>query len=96
MYLEKIINCISDKKNREHNIIELFKSNGIDFKEYNGMILADWFTEDFYKLNIGFYKDEMYLFDGNGYDWNEKEKNKDLKLRLKIERGTIKLNRLKK
>jgi len=94
LYLEKIIRCYSDRENGEQNIKELFNANGIDFKENNEMILADWVTEDFYKMNFSnanYYKNKIYLYDG----WNEKEKNKDKNLRLKIEKGEIKLNRLK-
>ncbi|MBJ7881248.1 hypothetical protein [Gelidibacter salicanalis] len=94
LYLEKIIRCNSDRGKGEQDLIELFKANGFDFKENNGMILADWVTEDFYKMNFSssnYYKDKIYLYDG----WNEKEKNKDKNLKLKIKSGEIKLNRLK-
>lgn len=95
LYLEKIIRCYSDRKNGKQDIKELFHANGIDFKENNEMILADWVTEDFYKMNFSiakYYINKIYLYDG----WNEKEKNKDKNLSLKIENGEIKLNRLKK
>lgn len=94
LYLEKIIPCYSDRENGEQNIMELFNSNGIDFEESDGMILADWVTIDLYKMNFSianYYKDKIYLYDG----WNEKEKNKDKNLRLKIENGEVRLNRLK-
>ncbi len=94
LYLEKIVRCNSDRVNGEQNIMELFNDNEIDFEESNGMILANWVTQDLYKMNFSianYYKDKIYLYDG----WNEKKKNKDKNLRFKIENGEIKLNRLK-
>jgi hypothetical protein len=94
IYLEKIIRCNSDREKNEQNIKDLFTKNGIDYQEKNGLILAEWVTSDFYKMNFStadFYKDKIYLYEG----WNEKEKNPAKNLRLKIENGQIKLNRLK-
>ncbi len=92
LYLEKIIRCYSDQESGEQNIMELFHSNGIDFEESDGLILADWVSENFYIINFTneYYKNKIFLYDG----WNEKKKNKDKNLKLKIESGEIKLNRL--
>ena len=94
LYLEKIIRCNSDRENGEQNIMELFNSNDVDFEKSDGMILANWVTEDLYKMNFSianYHKDKIYLYDG----WDEKENNKDKSLRLKIEKGEVSLNRLK-
>ena len=40
LYLEKIINCNSDKSKKQ-NIVELFHLNKLEFIEKNGMILVD-------------------------------------------------------
>ncbi|HYF04102.1 MAG TPA: hypothetical protein VEC36_12035 [Patescibacteria group bacterium] len=94
LYLEKIVRCYSDIEQEEENIQELFFENGINFKEENGMIFADWVSEDFYTMNFSlanYYKDILFLYDG----WNEEEKNREKNLRLKILNGEILLNRLK-
>ncbi|SNR14733.1 hypothetical protein [Tenacibaculum jejuense] len=94
LYLEKIIRCYSDSKKGELNITELFDNNGIDFKENNGMIFAEWVMEDFYKMDFSiakFYKDKLYLYDG----WSLKKKKREKFLKLKIENGIIRLNKLK-
>jgi len=58
------------------------------------MILADWVSEDLYRMNFSianYYKEKIFLYDG----WNEKEKNSDENLRIKIVKGDIIVNRLK-
>ena len=47
LYLEKIIRCDSEE---QENIIELFQKNGLAFQSKDQMILADWYTQDLYRI----------------------------------------------
>ena len=46
-YLEKIIRCDSEE---QENIIELFQKNGLVFQTKDQIILADWYTQDLYRM----------------------------------------------
>jgi hypothetical protein len=92
LYLEKILHCYLDRESGEENIKELFKKNGIEYSENNGLIFASWCTFDFYRMTFSvakYYVDKIYLYDG----YNEKEKNK--KVILSVEKGVIDQNYLK-
>lgn len=92
LYLEKITRCHSDTKDGEQNIFELFQKNGLKFEAKDSMILADWCTQDLYKMNSTVAKynnDKLYLYGG----WNSKEKENDVFLR--IEKGCITKTQLK-
>ena len=90
LYLEKIIRCNYDSKTTEQDIKELFDLNGIKCEEKDGMILADWLTMSFYKLSKQHFPNRICLA---GADI-EKGDLKDKSLKLKIENGKVKLNRL--
>jgi len=69
--------------------------NGKEYRENGGLILADWVTQDFYLMNFSiarYNKEKIYLYNG----WNEKRKRKEKRLRLKIEKGIVIDNRIKR
>lgn len=86
LYLEKIIRCNTGELRGEENIIELFQKNGLTFQTKNQMILANWYTQDLYRMkypSTQHYRDNIYLY-GNKSD-NEKEDD----VLLIIEKGYI-------
>ena len=95
LYLEKIIRCYSDNQQGEENIKSLFEHNIIDFQEKDGMILANWVTMDLYIMDFRIarhYPDKLFVYDG----YYVREKNKEKNLSLRIVNGTVEINRLKK
>jgi hypothetical protein len=86
LYLEKRSRCHYDGDDGDENIFELFEKNGFKFETKDSMILADWYTEDFYKMKFSiaeYYKDKLFLYDGT-YD-----KKKESDVILRIEKGYI-------
>jgi hypothetical protein len=91
LYLEKISRCLTDRVNGEEDIFEFFQKNGLKFETKGSMILADWCTQDFYKMEfsiIKHYKDKIYLYDG----WNDKKRGNVV---LRIEKGCVTKAQLK-
>ena len=91
LYLEKIINCNSDKSKKQ-NIVELFHLNKLEFIEKNGMILVDWYSAKFYNY---FYPKE---YNNNKFCLVEKQNvryiDNDEDLKLLIVKGRLKFNRI--
>ncbi|MFC6999131.1 hypothetical protein [Rufibacter roseus] len=94
LYLERIRRCESDKIQGDENIYALFEKNKLEGTFSKGKVVAYWYDKTLiqYLLPKGIpnYKNEIYL-------WEKKDKNKkNTILRLKFEKGVLKVNNLQK
>ena len=87
LFLEKIIQCHNQK---EENIVDFFEKNDIKYQEIDGLIFANWYTENLYKNTSKSNKKEKYL--NNGWDKLIKSKKRII---LQIENGLVTINKLK-
>lgn len=95
LYLEKITRCYSDREEGEEKIIELLQLNDIEFQEKDGMILANWVTEDLYTRDLSkakYHPDRLYLYE----QYYGKSKLKKDNLRFSIVNGIITIDKLNK
>ena len=96
IYLEKIQRCYGDKNNDKiENLKDFFEKNQINTIEKDGMILANWFNLNLYKLKNLYSKAKyrkMMLTD----NWFGKKAPKNPNYVLTIKYGKIETNNLKK